>query len=209
MVVTDPWGMAGWCDSCSALWLVKPQKGYCCLTPYSYVVHQSTWSVEERSRPYDNIDQSAWIRGTAHLSQWRGDEESGFGVGIINAGFTHINVQRLVEVWLKTEPHFLQFLDPIRSRNDGFAIVFRWPGRYVPAVDQSQRSRLCDHSPEVDICLFVSPAALRHIWCVLLCAGMADLQDVLCAQTARPACERHPATGEQATISQSVSRSVS
>lgn len=81
-------------------------------------------------------------------------------------------------------------------RNDGSAVVFSWCGRPVPSVDQSQRSRLRDRSPEVDICVSVPAAALRHIRRVLLCARVAHFQDVLRAQTARPARARHPATGE-------------
>lgn len=47
--------------------------------------------------------------------------------------------------------------------HDGSTVVFRRFGGFVPAVDQSQRSRLRDSSPEVDICVLVPAAALRYI----------------------------------------------
>lgn len=64
-------------------------------------------------------------------------------------------------------------------------------------MDQSQRSGPRDRAPQVDICVFVPAAALRHIRCVLLRQNVGHLQDVLCAQTARAAGTKHPATGER------------
>ena len=90
-------------------------------------------------------------------------------------------------------------LVPDPSRRHVSASVSRRTGGVVPAVDPSQRSRLRDRSPEVDLCLFVPAAALRHIRCLLLCAHVDHIQDVLCAKTARPARARHPETGERTT----------
>lgn len=99
-------------------------------------------------------------------------------------------------------------LDRADRRRDGPAAVPGRTGRHVPPVDQSQRSRLRDRPPEMDLRVSVPAAALRHIRRVLLCARVAHLQDVLCAQTARSARARHPATGELSSSSSSSSDSV-
>lgn len=99
-------------------------------------------------------------------------------------------VKQLLLVWSRS----------CTDRHDGSAAVSGRSARPVPALDQSQRFRLRDRSPEVDICLLVPAAAVCRLRCVLLCEGMAYLQDVLCTQTARPAGARHPATGERAIL---------
>lgn len=83
-----------------------------------------------------------------------------------------------------------------QSRKHGSAALSGRPGGHIPALDQSQRSRLCDRPPAMDICVFVPAAAVRYIRRVLLCARVAHFQDVLCAQTTRSARAGHPATGE-------------
>ena len=93
---------------------------------------------------------------------------------------------------------------PDPSRRHVSASGPRRTGPVAAAVDPSQRSRVRGRSPEVDLCLFVPAAALRHIRCLLLCAHVAHIQDVLCAQTARPARARHPETGERTTPRQCV-----
>lgn len=63
-------------------------------------------------------------------------------------------------------------------------------------MDQSKGFGLCYNSPALDFRLPFSITTVCNIRCVLLCKSMDHLQDVLRAETARSAGQRHSKTGK-------------
>lgn len=155
-------GCMVWLPLC--LWLVIHLKGYYSVFHYSHMLTQLTRSFGVRSRPHYDVHQPVRNRGganlppsAAHLSQWRGDQESGFGAGIIDAESNHMSIIVVSGCWSQKWARYFKFghetMDPLLYLGGLILMFLLWIK--VKGLDY-----VIVHQRWIFVCLFLLPLSV-------------------------------------------------